>query len=251
MKLSLPKPLHGWRAFAGEVGVIVLGVLLALGAQQVAESVNERREVAATRNALTTEIEETLAILELRRLAQPCIDKRLREIRALVNEWGRTGSFETPGWVSQAPWFAFTTARFDAAQSAGRLALLSSEEQYRFGLIVASLLDFRDIQQRESEAWSILRMLQSGPDALSDSDRTAIRVALQDASTLNHYAQISVGQRLPQAASFGWQPDMTRVRERMRQAWKDGQFRPSICIPIDTSAEQANREANLIYELPE
>ena len=57
MKLSLPKPMHGWRAFAGEVGVIVLGVVLALAAQQVAESVNDRREAAATRATLVDEIE--------------------------------------------------------------------------------------------------------------------------------------------------------------------------------------------------
>ena len=44
---------------------------------------------------------------------------------------------------------------------------------------------------------------------------------------------------------------MTRVRQRMRLAWKDGRYRPSVCISIDTSREQANREANLIYELPE
>ena len=40
MKLSVPKPIHGWREFAGEVGIIVLGVLIALGAQQVAEGGN-------------------------------------------------------------------------------------------------------------------------------------------------------------------------------------------------------------------
>ena len=32
MHIHLPKPLHGWRAFVGEVGIIVLGVLIALGA---------------------------------------------------------------------------------------------------------------------------------------------------------------------------------------------------------------------------
>jgi hypothetical protein len=30
MHFHLPKPLHGWRAFAGEVGIIVVGVLIAL-----------------------------------------------------------------------------------------------------------------------------------------------------------------------------------------------------------------------------
>lgn len=251
MKLRMPRPLNGWRAFAGEVGVVVLGVLLALGAQEIAESIDDRREAAATRDSLANEIEESLAVLELRKAAQPCIDRRLKELRAIVNEWGRTGSFETPRWVSQATWFAFDTARFEAAQSAGRLALLPSEEQYRFGLVVGSLRTFRDIQRRETDAWSTLRMLQSGPEVLSASDRTAVRVALQDASTLNHFAQISVGQTLPQAAEFGWRPDMTRVRERMRLAWKDGRFRPSVCISIDTPPEQAHREANLIYPLPE
>ncbi len=30
MHLHLPKPLHGWREFPGEVGIIVIGVPLAL-----------------------------------------------------------------------------------------------------------------------------------------------------------------------------------------------------------------------------
>jgi len=251
MKLDMLRPLNGWRAFAGEVGVVVLGVLLALGASEIAEGIDDRSEAAATRESLANEIRESLAVLELRKAAQPCIDRRLKELRAIVNQWGRTGSFETPRWVSQATWFAFDTARFEAAQSAGRLALLPSEEQYRFGLVVESLKAFRDIQKRETDAWSALRMLQSGPEVLSESDRTAVRVALQDASTLNHFAQISVGQTLPQAAAFGWRPDMKRVRERMGLAWKDAKFRPSVCISIDTPPDQAHREANLIYPLPE
>ena len=41
MHFHLPKPLHGWRAFAGEVGIIVLGVLIALGAGQIVENIHE------------------------------------------------------------------------------------------------------------------------------------------------------------------------------------------------------------------
>ena len=117
--------------------------------------------------------------------------------------------------------------------------------------MVGSLNQFRDLQRRETDAWSTLRMLQSGPEVLSESDRTAVRVALQDASTLNHFAQISVGQTLPQAAAFGWRPDMKRVQQRMGLAWKDGKFRPSVCLGIDTPPDQAHREAKLIYPLPE
>jgi hypothetical protein len=43
MRVHLPKPLHGWRAFVGEVGVIVLGVLIALGAEQMVQDFQLRR----------------------------------------------------------------------------------------------------------------------------------------------------------------------------------------------------------------
>ena len=44
MHVHLPKPLHGWREFTGEVGIIVLGVLIALGAEQVVEIMALGRE---------------------------------------------------------------------------------------------------------------------------------------------------------------------------------------------------------------
>src|SRR5687768_11679883 len=93
------RPPNGWNSVGWELVIVTVGVLLALGAQQVAETANQRSEAAATRDTLTNEIEENLAILELRRAAQPCIDRRLKELRAILNEWGRTERFKTPRWV--------------------------------------------------------------------------------------------------------------------------------------------------------
>ncbi len=45
MHIHLPKPLHGWREFIGEVGIIVIGVLIALGAEQAIEWVHHRTQV--------------------------------------------------------------------------------------------------------------------------------------------------------------------------------------------------------------
>ena len=51
MHVHLPKPLHGWREFLGEVGIIVVGVLIALGAEQVVETLHWRSAVASERDA--------------------------------------------------------------------------------------------------------------------------------------------------------------------------------------------------------
>ena len=61
MHFHLPKPLHGWREFAGEVGIIVLGVLIALGFEQVVEDVHWRGEVREAKAALAA------ALMTLRR----------------------------------------------------------------------------------------------------------------------------------------------------------------------------------------
>jgi hypothetical protein len=37
MHFHMPKPIHGWRQFFGEVGIIVVGVLIALSAEQIVE----------------------------------------------------------------------------------------------------------------------------------------------------------------------------------------------------------------------
>ena len=245
------KPPHGWNAVSWELGIVTLGVLIALGAQQFAETRNERREAAATRAAVIQEIEESLAVLELRTRAQPCVDRRLKELRAIVDQWGRTGTFETPRWVAQAPWWVMNNLRIDAAVSAGRLPLLSSEEQYRFGLTAGTIRNYQEIQEAEMGAWAKLRMLQSGAEALSESDRTAIRVALQEASLLNFRAKSNTGNGLSVAASFGWHPDRRRVQALMLRSYKGGRYTPSICVSIDTPPEQANREAHLMLPLPE
>src|SRR5947199_153143 len=61
MHFHLPKPLHGWRALAGEVGIIVVGVLIALSAEQAVESWNWRSQAAEARSALRADVAMDLA----------------------------------------------------------------------------------------------------------------------------------------------------------------------------------------------
>lgn len=58
MHVHLPKPLHGWREFVGEVGIIVLGVLIALSAEQVVEYFHHRTELRDAENAMTSELRD-------------------------------------------------------------------------------------------------------------------------------------------------------------------------------------------------
>ena len=143
------KPPHGWNAVAWELGIVTLGVLIALGAQQIAEAAHDRSIAAETRADVTDELNSDLMSIALRQSIEPCIERRLGELRAILAEWERTGTFTAPRWVSQSPPIEIELSRYDAALSAGRLALLSGDEQYRMGAVAARIRRFNDWQFQE------------------------------------------------------------------------------------------------------
>ena len=238
LKLSPP---HGWRAVRWELGIVTLGVLIALGAQQAVETLHERRVAGETRGAIRAEFNDNLTSLALRRQAAPCIARRLHEVRQILIAWGKTGRYKTPQWVAQAPERDMKLARYEAAVSAGRLTLLPSEEQYRLGAIAKGFAGFARIQKEERPMWGRLRALQLGADALSADDRTMILEALQDAATLDYEARIAVRQQLPFAKDAGYEPDFSEFRRTAGRVWAGGRITPSICTAIDTPPDEANR----------
>lgn len=77
MKVPSIKPINGWRAFWGEVGIIVLGVLIALGAQQVAENWQWRQRTDDARTRLAREVGAMSGQLYERLIVQRCLLDRL------------------------------------------------------------------------------------------------------------------------------------------------------------------------------
>ena len=81
MHVHLPKPLHGWRAFVGEVGIIVLGVLIALGAEQLVDDWAWRQKVDRAEAAMRLELAEDDGPQAYGRLLiGPCLDAELARI---------------------------------------------------------------------------------------------------------------------------------------------------------------------------
>src|SRR4030095_1411211 len=100
MHLGLLKPLRGWRQFAGEVGIVVLGVLIALGAGQLAEEMNWRRKAVEAQESIAHELAQNAGVFDERTMEQPCqqrasaqLDKAIRAAR----QSGRLGVIEGAG----------------------------------------------------------------------------------------------------------------------------------------------------------
>lgn len=86
-RFTLPTPLHGWRQFVGEVGIVLLGVLAALAAQQLVESVQMRDAAQDLRASMRDELADNRARWHVNHSRYPCAVASLRRLE----EWSRSG----------------------------------------------------------------------------------------------------------------------------------------------------------------
>src|SRR5690349_7590032 len=134
MHFHLPKPLHGWREFAGEVGIIVIGVLIALAAEQVVEGLHERSQVEQIRQALRAELADTRARWEFMRAADVCETQRLDALE----RWTTNAPVSSHLHDAFSPMlWNMHSAAWDLAKTSPAVERISLDER----LVYASLYD--------------------------------------------------------------------------------------------------------------
>jgi hypothetical protein len=84
MEIHKPKPWHGWREFLKEYAIIVLGVLTALGAEQVVENMRWREKVDQTNGQLRAELHDDARSAYRWLAVRQCLQGQLDTAEAVV-----------------------------------------------------------------------------------------------------------------------------------------------------------------------
>ena len=224
MHVQLPKPLHGWREFAGEVGIIVLGVLIALGAEQLIQTIHSQREVAQFRSAVDLELATTLAAYRYRVDQEPCVKQRLGELRRWLDS-SRAGTTLAPaGEIGRPSLYSFLTSVWKSSSPnvMNNLSLVTRERYaglYDFAGLVDGQLD------QEAEIWRSLNAF-NGASQLSPEDRSKIADLAYRAKSVDDLVLSNYPWFKQNAAEMGIAP-----------AWGDrGKFvtppDPAFCRPL-------------------
>jgi len=189
MHVHLPKPLHGWREFAGEVGIIVLGVLIALGAEQLIEAAHWRQSARQASHAIQLEL-AAQQIEAMERLAvQPCLTGQLNVLAARLSafrggiwkgmpmivrqEGDKDAQQRTIAVAYRAPERLWVSDAWQTARSNGSLNHLSDSVVSEFAQEYSRGNRLLALQMQENEAASKLAALAvDGP--IGPSDRVAL-----------------------------------------------------------------------------
>lgn len=228
MHFHLPKPLHGWRELAGEVGIIVVGVLIALAAEQVVESFHERSLRSDARDSINDEIRQNLDAFRRRAVVQPCINARLLQVERLLTSTPLNAALPRPLWIGRPQVWSVNTSRLSAATSGARTALLSAKEQGDYAEVYSGFRDFDQAEDVEQLAWARLRTLETLP-SLDQVSRWNLIEALHEARYANFRILIATAQTRSLAKGIGL--------TTKKSPYEEGSM--SICIPMQTSRDDA------------
>jgi hypothetical protein len=167
MDVHTPKPVHSLRELAREIGVIVIGVLIALAGEQAVEALRWRAEVADARKSLDRQAEQHLFNASERLGFLDCESRQLDRMAEIVSQPGPTpriwGRIEVPfrGW---------TTSAWDAAVASGVVAHMRADVRQAYAQHFGSIPTFGALNQQEILLASDLHSL-GAPTVLTDTSR--------------------------------------------------------------------------------
>lgn len=209
MRVRLPEPPTGWRAFAGKIVIIVIGVLIALGAQQLVENANERRDVAKIVEALRAELGNDRARWEHIRASDPCTVQRLDAIE----QWVRTApEGEKLSDAYRLFLWNMHSSIWDLAQSSAATSDIPLKERLTYATLYGAINNWRPFINEENENARAMHALLASAD--EPDNRRQVRFRLEVARHFVRRRQLNYDYMFTRFDALGIEPDDSQLTVR-------------------------------------
>lgn len=228
-----PKPVHNWREFLSEIGVIVIGVLIALGAEQVVEAIHSAHLAEQARHDVREEASVNLAFFEARIREGACLRRKLDAVEAKLSSLSPTEG-ATPVWVGRPNEVPIFAERWRAVTSSARIALFTPDEQGAFDNLWSVFGQFREAEDQEQVAWTDLRVLERWRGPIDSGTRFSLLHALAAARQADYKIRRTYFYAGFPVRALGLKPDLNFGPS------KDAP--DSLCLPLDTPLQVARRQ---------
>ena len=185
MDIHKPKPVHTWREFASEIIVIVIGISIALGAEQVVEGFRQRHQVEQDKVILAKELASDLSNGIVRMRTSACVDARLNELSVALDRADRSGVLPPMPAPGRPRNLTFSTAGWDnvvASQSATHFP----RDQLHALQYVYNIMNYdARLSDDENRVWSTIYTMVGPGRRLGAGEAQSLREALVNARTIN------------------------------------------------------------------
>jgi len=227
MDIRKPNPIHSWRELAREVGIIVLGVLIALAAEQAVEALRWAAAVRTAREALHREMAFNNGYFRDWISIAPCMEQRIAAVTVLLDDAAAGKHPVALGPANMEPGRLTLVAQWNAEQASQTLTHFPSEERTSLGAWYDLFQTMRNWIEQANTAWTHLGVLASkGP--ISAQDVALMRQDLQTVRSLQFLMTLNAKRELDRGRALGVTPIAPRQ-----------DFIDSICkFPVDQPLTQ-------------
>ena len=222
-------PPHGWSAVAWELIIVTLGVLMALGAQQLVERFASRNRAERAEQRIERELDENQGI-EVERVAiRTCLTDRLRELANGLAA-GRSRWTALPANLSfgatepalrklyDAPTRNWLTDAYDEAVAQGDLKELNPEQRFGLASMYGQIRGMARLHVEEKELEAKLAPLQYNP-ALSSAERNSLISTIARLDQVNGLIVHVSRQTFKQYRELGFADTPQEMAEFRRSGW--------------------------------
>ena len=189
MEIHRPKPIGDWRDFIKEVGIIVLGVLIALGAEEALSDFHWRQEVEIVQDSLDDELSDSLFNALERVKITECQRRTLDRLDQIADESNGTLVLRNEPVTRNRVW---GTSAWDAAVASGAIAHMDHDTRNIYAELFSFVRLFRDFNIRQEELWARIDAYRR-PRALTADSRDRFVETVSElralTSTMNRGAQ--------------------------------------------------------------
>ena len=184
MHIHRARPLHGARELLTEIGVIVVGIVIALAGEQAVEAWHWSHQTRETEDALRAELQVSIDNVGERLAVDGCLRRQLAALQtaALARApLARPAAADPKRVVPDlyvSPWRAWTWGSWEAAMASGALSHMMPARLHAYANAYKAVEDIDEIIQRERDTKGALAPLAGATLDLPEANR--IRAALSN-----------------------------------------------------------------------
>ena len=214
----MPKPWHDWRNDARELAIVVIGVLIALLAQQFVQSWEWNDKVAAAERAMQHEmLWDNGPQLYQRAVMHPCTTKRLDTIRSAVEAnkpRAQIAALIDSYWV---PYFSYDSIARDAANTSDVASHMPADTMDLYAIVYTQMPPMTRDSEREAVDLAQLHAVNRIGGALSPAEQDKILSAVEALRSDDHLMWLVSGWSMPKLRELG-PLDSDRVQQMLADA---------------------------------
>ncbi len=224
MDIHKPKPFHSVKEFLSEISVVVIGIVIALGGEQLVEMFHWHEIVESERTVLHADIQDQVQIIVARSVQRDCVERRLAELDTVLARHKGRQPLGLAGPVGRPQNSTSDDSLWRVAITSQAVSRMSAEERGDLSGSYSNFMNFFNLQREADAAWMDVAVLDRA-DLLEEGDWVLLRKAVAKLHLMEDRIEL-VAPYVIETVNAGFKAPKVTLEEALHSDYSKALCRP-------------------------